>query len=105
MKLKNIEIKIENNIHLTDCECAFLFNSLKNNFEISSYVKIFNLLKNYNFVMIYLDELKKYFSDVPEVFVQYLGIKIETENDVILNKIYKTIFGEKIDEIKRQKID
>ena len=105
MKLKNIEIKIENNVHLTDCECVFLFNSLKNNFEISSYVKILNLLKNYNFAMIYLDELKKYFSDVPEVFVQYLGIKIETENDVILNKIYKTIFGEKIDEIKRQKID
>ena len=55
--------------------------------------------------MIHLDELKKYFSDVSEVFVQYLGIKIETENDVVLNKIYKTIFGEKIDEIKRQKID
>lgn len=81
------------------------FNSLKNNFEISSYVKIFNLFKNYNFVMIYLNELKKYFSDVPEVFVQYLGIKIETENDVVLNKIYKIIFGEKIDEIERQKID
>ena len=90
---KAINKKLSENNKISDDEAEVFFNkySKKKNIVISDYLKILKLVDCKGFICVYKDEYIAFIKSAPKEFFDFVKIKLESEENYFVKKVYREI--------------